>query len=79
MPKIEEAPKSEEIVETEVMETPEEQSPEDRVDALEKVVLAQGEQIADIAEEQEKIVDILEKISDKLNSEKVEMVEEPME
>lgn len=79
MPKIEEAPKSEEIVETEVMETPEEQSPEDRVDALEKVVLAQGEQIADIAEEQEKIVDILEKISDKLNSEKVEMVpEEPM-
>ena len=79
MPKIEEAPKSEEIVETEVMETPEEQSPEDRVDALEKVVLAQGEQIADIAEEQEKIVDILEKISDKLNSEKVEMVEEPIE
>ena len=75
MPKIEEAPKSEEIVETEVMETPEEQSPEDRVDALEKVVLAQGEQIADIAEDQEKIVDILEKISDKLNSEKVEMVE----
>ena len=42
MPKIEEAPKSEEIVETEVMETPEEQSPEDRVDALEKVVLAKG-------------------------------------
>ena len=79
MPKIEEAPKSEEIVETEVMETPEEQSPEDRVDALEKVVLAQGEQIADIAEEKEKIVDILEKISDKLNSEKVEMVEEPIE
>ena len=79
MPKIEEAPKSEEIVETEVMETPEEQSPEDRVDALEKVVLAQGEQIADIDEEQEKIVDILEKISDKLNSEKVEMVEEPIE
>lgn len=79
MSKIEEAPKSEEIVETEVMETPEEQSPEDRVDALEKVVLAQGEQIADIAEEQEKIVDILEKISDKLNSEKVEMIpEEPM-
>ena len=79
MSKIEEAPKSEEIVETEVMETPEEQSPEDRVDALEKVVLAQGEQIADIAEEQEKIVDILEKISDKLNSEKVEMTsEEPM-
>ena len=80
MPKIEDAPKSEEIVETEVIETPEEQSDEDRVDALEKVVLAQGEQIADIAEEQEKIVDILEKISDKLNSEKVEMVdEEPIE
>lgn len=80
MPKIEDAPKSEEIVETEVIETPEEQSDEDRVDALEKVVLAQGEQIADIAEEQEKIVDILEKISDKLNSEKVEPVaEEPIE
>lgn len=80
MPKIEDAPKSEEIVETEVIETPEEQSDEDRVDALEKVVLAQGEQIADIAEEQEKIVDILEKISDKLNSEKVEeVVEEPIE
>lgn len=79
MPKIEDAPKSEEIVETEVTETPEEQSDEDRVDALEKVVLAQGEQIADIAEEQEKIVDILEKISDKLNSEKVETVaEEPI-
>lgn len=80
MPKIEDAPKSEEIVETEVIETPEEQPDEDRVDALEKVVLAQGEQIADIAEEQEKIVDILEKISDKLNSEKVEtVVEEPIE
>ena len=80
MPKIEDAPKSEEIVETEVIETPEKQSDEDRVDALEKVVLAQGEQIADIAEEQEKIVDILEKISDKLNSEKVEEVdEEPIE
>lgn len=80
MPKIEDAPKSEEIVETEVIETPEKQSDEDRVDALEKVVLAQGEQIADIAEEQEKIVDILEKISDKLNSEKVEeVVEEPIE
>lgn len=76
MPKIEDAPKSEEIVETEVVETPEEQSDEDRVDALEKVVLAQGEQIAGIAEEQEKIVDILEKISDKLNSKKVE---EPIE
>lgn len=72
MPKIEEAPKSEEIVETEVMETPKEQSAEDRIDAIEKVVLTQGEQIADIAEEQEKIVDILEKISDKLNSEKAE-------
>ena len=72
MSKIEEAPKSEEIVETEVMETPKEQSPEDRIDAIEKVVLTQGEQIADIAEEQEKIVDILEKISDKLNSEKAE-------
>lgn len=72
MPKIEEAPKSEEIVETEVMETPKEQSQEDRIDAIEKVVLTQGEQIADIAEEQEKIVDILEKISDKLNSEKAE-------
>lgn len=72
MPKIEEAPKSEEIVETEVMETPKEQSTEDRIDAIEKVVLTQGEQIADIAEEQEKIVDILEKISDKLNSEKAE-------
>ena len=72
MPKIEEAPKSEEIVETEVMETPKEQSPEDRIDAIEKIVLTQGEQIADIAEEQEKIVDILEKISDKLNSEKAE-------
>lgn len=72
MSKIEEAPKSEEIVETEVMETPKEQSTEDRIDAIEKVVLTQGEQIADIAEEQEKIVDILEKISDKLNSEKAE-------
>ena len=72
MSKIEEAPKSEEIVETEVMETPKEQSQEDRIDAIEKVVLTQGEQIADIAEEQEKIVDILEKISDKLNSEKAE-------
>lgn len=72
MSKIEEAPKSEEIVETEVMETPKEQSAEDRIDAIEKVVLTQGEQIADIAEEQEKIVDILEKISDKLNSEKAE-------
>lgn len=72
MPKIEEAPMSEEIVETEVMETPKEQSTEDRIDAIEKVVLTQGEQIADIAEEQEKIVDILEKISDKLNSEKAE-------
>lgn len=72
MSKIEEAPISEEIVETEVMETPKEQSTEDRIDAIEKVVLTQGEQIADIAEEQEKIVDILEKISDKLNSEKAE-------
>ena len=72
MPKIEEAPISEEIAETEVVETPNEQSQEDRIDAIEKVVLTQGEQIADIAEEQEKIVDILEKISDKLNSEKAE-------
>ena len=72
MSKIEEAPISEEIVETEVMETSKEQSTEDRIDAIEKVVLTQGEQIADIAEEQEKIVDILEKISDKLNSEKAE-------
>lgn len=66
MPKIEDAPTSEEV--TKVEET----SNEDRIDAIEKVVLTQGEQIADIAEEQEKIVDILEKISDKLNSEKAE-------
>lgn len=70
MPKIEEAPISEEV--TKVEETTEETSQEDRIDAIEKVVLTQGEQIADIAEEQEKIVDILEKISDKLNSEKAE-------
>ena len=70
MSKIEEAPISEEV--TKVEETTEETSPEDRIDAIEKVVLTQGEQIADIAEEQEKIVDILEKISDKLNSEKAE-------
>ena len=80
MPKIEDAPMSEEVVkEVEITEEPK----EDRVDALEKVVLAQGEQIADIAEEQEKIVDILEKISDKMNSqkaeEKIEMVEETVE
>ena len=70
MSKIEEAPVSEEV--TKVEETTEETSQEDRIDAIEKVVLTQGEQIADIAEEQEKIVDILEKISDKLNSEKAE-------
>ena len=70
MSKIEEAPISEEV--TKVEETTEETSQEDRIDAIEKVVLTQGEQIADIAEEQEKIVDILEKISDKLNSEKAE-------
>lgn len=70
MPKIEDAPTSEEV--TKVEETAEETSKEDRIDAIEKVVLTQGEQIADIAEEQEKIVDILEKISDKLNSEKAE-------
>lgn len=70
MPKIEDAPTSEEV--TNVEETTEETSKEDRIDAIEKVVLTQGEQIADIAEEQEKIVDILEKISDKLNSEKAE-------
>lgn len=70
MPKIEDAPASEEV--TKVEETAEETSNEDRIDAVEKVVLTQGEQIADIAEEQEKIVDILEKISDKLNSEKAE-------
>ncbi len=70
MPKIEDAPASEEV--TKVEETTEETSQEDRIDAIEKVVLTQGEQIADIAEEQEKIVDILEKISDKLNSEKAE-------
>lgn len=70
MPKIEDAPTSEEV--TKVEETTEETSKEDRIDAIEKVVLTQGEQIADIAEEQEKIVDILEKISDKLNSEKAE-------
>ena len=70
MPKIEEAPVSEEVAKVE--ETTEETSQEDRIDAIEKVVLTQGEQIADIAEEQEKIVDILEKISDKLNSEKAE-------
>jgi len=70
MPKIEDAPTSEEV--TKVEETTEEAPKEDRIDAIEKVVLTQGEQIADIAEEQEKIVDILEKISDKLNSEKAE-------
>ena len=70
MSKIEEAPISEEV--TKVEETTEETTQEDRIDAIEKVVLTQGEQIADIAEEQEKIVDILEKISDKLNSEKAE-------
>lgn len=81
MPKIEDAPTSEEV--TKVEETTEETSKEDRIDAIEKVVLTQGEQIADIAEEQEKIVDILEKISDKLNSEKadekIEVAEETIE
>lgn len=81
MPKIEDAPASEEV--TKVEETAEETSNEDRIDAIEKVVLTQGEQIADIAEEQEKIVDILEKISDKLNSEKadekIEAAEETVE
>lgn len=79
MPKIEDAPKPEEV-DKEVETTESEQPEEDRVDALEKVVLAQGEQIADIAEEQEKIVDILEKISDQMSSQKAEnFVEEAEE
>ena len=71
MPKIEDAPTPIEV-DKEVEVTEIEQPEEDRVDALEKVVLAQGEQIADIAEEQEKIVDILEKISDQVSSQKAE-------
>lgn len=80
MPKIEDAPKSEEIEEIETVEVKETQKPEDRVDALEKVVLMQGDQINSIAEEQEKIVDILEQMSQKLapaqNSVEEEEVEE---
>ncbi|MBQ9160879.1 MAG: hypothetical protein IJ122_06110 [Methanobrevibacter sp.] len=56
-----------------------EPSDSERIDVLEETLSSQGKQIADIANEQEKIVDILEQISEKVlsqSTDKVEMVEE---
>ena len=68
-----------EDVALEISDTVEEPSETERIDVLEETLASQGKQIADIANEQEKIVDILEQISEKVlsqSADKIEVVEE---
>lgn len=57
----------------------EEQKADERIDALEDAVELQNEQISSIANEQTKIVEILEQMSEKLDRPSVEEIEETVE
>ena len=56
-----------------------EQTADDRIDSLEDAIALQNEQISEIANEQTKIVEILEQMSEKINRPSVEDIEEDVE